>query len=130
MSKPNKSQKGNPSARPPRYAPTAAAVRNKAKQKETGKQAGKEAKEDVAKLARSVGLTPKLVLSTIAQGLKANSVQPRFSEKVGRFAYSKPLVDHATRLKAADMGATILELKPKDDKDAGKAVRIVVETNV
>lgn len=111
-------------------AKTAAGLRERKKEAVLGLTAKEEAERDLLSIARSVGLTEKSVFRTIAEGLKSRRNEARFSERTQSFQYSKAMKDNTNCLKAADLGATVLGLKPKDEKDSNRVVRIVVESNV
>ena len=74
------------------------------------------ARAETLKHCKAVKLTPRRALKRIAEGLDAHEVKAHYDKDRGRWAYSKSLVDHGTRLKAAEMVISLLDMKPAEKK--------------
>ena len=80
------------------------------------KESGEIARAETLKHCKAVKLTPRRALKRIAEGLDAHEVKPHYDKDRGRWAYSKSLVAHGTRLKAAEMVISLLDMKPAERK--------------
>lgn len=76
--------------------------------------AAKEAMRETEKLCARAGVTKSLVLKRIREGLDAHEVKATYDKDRGRFQYSKPLIAHGIRLKAAEMASVMLNMRPPD----------------
>ncbi len=65
---------------------------------------------------KKAGLTTNRVIKRIKEGLDAYEVKTAFDKDRGKFFYSKKLVSHGTRLKAAEMAIPLLDMKPVEKK--------------
>ena len=79
---------------------------------ELAAKAGQIAREATEKECKKAGLTIPKVLKRIKEGLDANDVRAVYDKGLCAFAYSKPLVDHKTRLDAAKTAIELLRMKP------------------
>lgn len=79
-------------------------------------QAADFARKETEQLCKRAGLTKSKVFKRIKEGLDAHMVKATYDKDVGGFAYSKKLIDHGTRLKAAEMATVLLDLKPAEKK--------------
>jgi hypothetical protein len=70
---------------------------------QAGIQAGMTVIEETRQAAREMGLTPERSLQVILAAHDATEIRPHYDKDKGEFVYSKPLVDHQTRLRAAEM---------------------------
>lgn len=95
---------------------------------EIGAKAAQIAMEETAKECKKAGLTKSKVLKRIVEGLEAHKVVATFDRQSSGFQYSKPLVDHTTRLRAAEMAIDLLRMKPPTQvefpDETGKPQRI------
>ena len=91
-------------------------------------EAAKDAMKETERLCKKAGLTKSKVLKRIREGLDAHKVVATFDRQSSGFQYSKPLVDHTTRLRAAEMAIDLLRMKPPTQvefpDETGKPQRI------
>ena len=74
------------------------------------------ARAETLKHCKAVKLTPRRALKRIAEGLDAYEVKAKYDVYSGKWKYSKQFVDHGTRLKAAEMVISLLDMKPAERK--------------
>lgn len=79
-------------------------------------EAARYAMKETEKLCKKAGLTKNRVLKRIKEGLDAHMVKATYDKDVGSFVYSKALIDHGTRLKAAEMATVLLNMKPAEKR--------------
>lgn len=95
---------------------------------ELAAKAAQIAMEETAKECKKAGLTKSKVLKRIREGLDAHVIKATYDKDMSGFAYSKPLVDHTTRLRAAEMAIDLLRMKPPTQvefpDETGKPQRI------
>ena len=89
----------------------------KAQNKNACQLAGDDARKQTLKECAIVGLTTRKTLKAIAEGLVAHEVKTSFDKDRARWAYSGDLIDHKTRLSAAALAISILDLKPPEKKE-------------
>ncbi len=70
-------------------------------------------KVEIIEICESVGLSMHAVALTVADGLLAKKVKVQMNPR-GEWSVSPEIVDHPTRLIAANLGATILGMKAAD----------------
>ena len=71
----------------------------------------------VIKECKAVGLTSNKTFKAIAEGLQAHEVKTNYDKDRGQWKYSGELIDHKTRLTAAGLAITVLDLKPPEKKE-------------
>lgn len=79
-------------------------------------EAAQYAMKETERLCKKAGLTKSKVFKRIKEGLDAHMVKASLIKGTDRFAYSKKLIDHTTRLKAAEMALVLLDMKPAERK--------------
>jgi len=79
--------------------------------------AGDYARKQTLKECAIVGLTTRKTLKAITEGLAAHEVKTNYDKDRARWAYSNDLIDHKTRLSAAALAISILDLKPPEKKE-------------
>jgi hypothetical protein len=89
----------------------------KAQNKKACLAAGDEARKQTLKECKAIGLTTRKTLKAIAEGLVAHEVKTNYDKDRARWAYSDDLIDHKTRLSAAALAISILDLKPPEKKE-------------
>jgi hypothetical protein len=92
-------------------------MKKKLTNEEMCKIAGDYARKQTLKDCKVVGLTTRKTLKAIAEGLAAKETKTSFDKDRARWAYSDPLIDHKTRLSAAALAISILDLKPPEKKE-------------
>lgn len=88
----------------------------KTETKAIAREAAEIAMKETERLCKNAGLTKSKTLKRIKEGLDAHEVKATYDKDLGRFAYSKKLVSHGLRLKAAEIAMDLLNLKPPEKK--------------
>lgn len=74
------------------------------------------ARAETLKHCKAVKLTPRKALKRIAEGLDAHETKTFLDKRTGEVVYSKPLIAHGTRLKAAEMTMSLFDMMPAERK--------------
>ena len=88
-------------------------------------EAAEYARENVLKTCESQGLTTLRIVKDIKAGLKAKETKATYDKDRGDFAYSKPMICWAARLKALDQAIGILGIKAADKHDVTSGGQVI-----
>lgn len=75
---------------------------------QAGIQARLDVVEETRQKAREMGLGTEVSLRVILDAHDATIIKPHYDKDKGEFVYSKPLVDHQTRLRAAEVNLDMI----------------------
>lgn len=81
---------------------------------EKGAICTKEVFSHTFKVAHSIGLTTRLTLRRIREGMNATETKTNYDKDRGKWVYSAPMINWGARLKAVDQAICVLALKPAE----------------
>lgn len=71
----------------------------------------------LAKVGRANGLSKEAVVKAVVEALDAHIVKAMYDKDFGEWRYSEPLVDHSTRLTAAELAIKAMGWMPAEKRE-------------
>lgn len=85
------------------------------------------ARKQILKQCRSVGLSSRLTIKRIKEGLDAKENKVFYDKDRGKCIVGPDMINHAARAKAIDQAISILDMKPAEKHEVDLKQPIVVE---
>ena len=102
-------------------------MRKKLSEKEMTEAAAGYARKMVLKQCKSVGLTTRLTIKRIREGLNALENKVFYDKDRGRCIIAPEMINWAARQKAIDQAISILDLKPAEKREIKHSGSIKLE---